>query len=67
MRDTEFIEFYGLPGSGKSTLSHIVAERLRSEGYAVEEPSYDIDHQHPLPKRVKKFAIGGFWFVFHHE
>lgn len=67
MSKTIFIEFYGLPGSGKSTLSHIVAERLRSEGYAVEEPSYDIDHQHPLPKKFKKFAIGGYWLVFRHR
>ncbi len=62
-----FIELYGLPGCGKSTLSHIVAERLRKEGHLVEEPSYDIDHQHPLPKRVKKFAVGGIWLVFHHR
>lgn len=67
MRKTSFIEFYGLPGSGKSTLSHIVAERLRGDGYAVEEPSYDIDHQHPLPKKAKKFAVGGYWFVFRHR
>lgn len=62
-----FIEFYGLPGSGKSTLSHIMAERLRSEAYSVEEPSYDIDHLQPLPKRAKKLATCGYWFVFHHN
>lgn len=62
-----FVEFYGLPGSGKSTLSHLVAERLRREGHMVEEPSYETDHQHPLPKRVKKMAVGGYWFAFHHE
>lgn len=67
MRKTSFIEFYGLPGSGKSTLSHIVAERLRSEGLSVDEPSYNIDHQHPLPKKLKKFAVGGYWFVIRHR
>lgn len=61
-----FVEFYGLPGSGKSTLSHIVAERLRGEGYTVDEPSYDTDHQHPLPKRLKKIIVGAYWFAFHH-
>ena len=54
-----FVEFYGLPGSGKSTLSHIVAERLRREGYTVNEPSYVIDHLHPLPKIIKKNGYKG--------
>ena len=62
-----FFEFYGLPGSGKSTLSHIVADWLRSEEYSVEEPSYDIDHQHPLLKRTRKLATCGYWFVFHND
>lgn len=66
LKKSLFVEFYGLPGSGKSTLSHIVAERLRREGHAVDEPSYMTDHQHPLPKRVKKMAVGGYWFAFHH-
>ena len=39
-----FIEFIGLPASGKTTLSHIVADRLRSIGYEVSEPNYDIVH-----------------------
>ena len=67
MKKNSFIEFYGLPGSGKSTLSHIVAERLRGEEYSVEEPSYDIDHQQALLKRVRKIATCGYWFVFHHD
>ena len=66
LKKSLFVEFYGLPGSGKSTLSHLVAERLRREGHVVDEPSYETDHQHPLPKRVKKMAVGGYWFVFHH-
>lgn len=66
LKKSLFVEFYGLPGSGKSTLSHLVAERLRREGHVVDEPSYETDHQHPLQKRVKKMAVGGYWFVFHH-
>lgn len=41
---TLFIEFYGLPGCGKSTISHKLAGRLRSLGKTVSEPTYDIDH-----------------------
>ena len=36
------IEFYGLPGCGKSTISHKVAEQLRYGGFNIIEPSYDI-------------------------
>ena len=41
-----FLEFYGLPGSGKSTVSHLVAEKLRSEGKTVLEPTYNVDHKY---------------------
>lgn len=36
------LDFYGLPGSGKSTISHLVAKKLR-ENYKVREVSYEID------------------------
>jgi thymidylate kinase len=39
------VEFFGLPGSGKSTMSRVVAEALRQKGCAVSELTYDIDHQ----------------------
>ena len=40
------LDFYGVPGSGKSTISHLVAEKLREDFY-VKEVSYDIDHGYP--------------------
>lgn len=39
-----YIDFFGLPGSGKSVLSHMVANEFVAEGYDVEEVSYDMDH-----------------------
>ena len=39
------IEFYGLPGCSKSTVSHILADIMRREGFKVIEPSYDLDHK----------------------
>lgn len=39
-----FVEFIGLPGSGKSTLSHRVAQSLRALGVPVTEPTYWLDH-----------------------
>lgn len=44
--NTVFLEFYGLPGSGKSTISHLVAEELRKQGKTVKEPTYDTDHRY---------------------
>lgn len=44
--NTIFLEFYGLPGCGKSTVSHLVAEELRKQGKKVIEPTYDTDHRY---------------------
>ena len=48
---TVFLEFYGLPGCGKSTISHLVAEELRKQGKIVNEPTYDLDHKYSAGKR----------------
>lgn len=48
---TRFIEFYGMPGCGKSTISHQVADRLRAEGVSVSEPTYDVDHRYSSIRR----------------
>lgn len=49
--NTLFLEFYGLPGCGKSTISHLVAEELRKKGKQVKEPTYDSDHKLSENKR----------------
>lgn len=65
---TLFLEFYGLPGCGKSTISHAVARLLREKGVSVEEPSYDIDHLAPkFLRRVVKLLTTILWFVIHHN
>lgn len=46
------IDYFGIPGSGKSLLSHHVAEFLRARGYRVEEPSYRLDHDVPKLRRL---------------
>ena len=51
--NTEFLEFYGLPGCGKSTISHELAMRLRDRGFDVYEPSYVMDHERSC--RSRKF------------
>ena len=44
-RRSAVIEFIGLPGVGKSTLSHRVAEMLQQRGWRVEQPTYSVDHE----------------------
>lgn len=39
------VEFLGLPGSGKSTVSHAVADVLRRRGLVVDEPTWSVDHE----------------------
>lgn len=46
------IEFFGLPGSGKTTLSHDVANLLRARGITVSEDTYNLDHRFRRPGRL---------------
>ena len=39
------IEFYGIPGCGKSVISHKLAQILKKEGFQVFEPTYNIVHE----------------------
>lgn len=62
------IEFYGLPGCGKSTVSHCVAEKLRAEGYKVFEPSYKIDHElNPIVRRITKLMFTIRFAILYHK
>lgn len=59
------IEFYGLPGSGKSSVSHLVAKQLRSMGMVVKEPSYESDHGHSLFGRVLLKLSKTAYYMYH--
>lgn len=68
MSKSLFIEFYGLPGCGKSTISHTVAKLLRKKGYSVEEPSHDIDHiSNILLRKIYKLLITALWLIIHNK
>lgn len=61
-----YVEFVGLPGSGKSYFSHKVAEALRAEGYKIEEPSWVLDHQYgKWPRMFMKTAMGFLFRITH--
>ena len=52
---TIHIEFYGLPGCGKSTISHALALYLKENNFCVEEPTYELDHcNNKIIRRIKK-------------
>ncbi len=65
---TVFLEFYGLPGCGKSTISHLVAEELRNQGKKVIEPTYDVNHGCPtVIRKVVKLCYLACYSMMHSE
>ena len=55
-----------MPGCGKSTISHLVAEELRKQGKTVSEPTYDVDHKYSSEKRkvIKLIGLARYAFAF---
>ena len=63
-----YVEFLGLPGSGKSYYSHKVAEKLRGEGYKIVEPSWELDHTSgKLRRAIKKLMMAWFFTLCHRQ
>ena len=58
-RRSFIVEFAGLPGAGKSTLSHAAATAVRESGEIVTEPSREImhDRRRLLRKCVRKCVL----------
>jgi shikimate kinase len=55
-----FIEFLGLPGSGKTTLSHHAAEILREKGITVLEPTYLINNE---VRTIQRYLIKSWYSI----
>lgn len=53
------LDFYGLPGCGKSTISHLLANELRKD-FKVAEPSYEMDHGHSVTGRLIRKSFETF-------
>jgi len=45
------LDFFGLPGCGKSVCSHELAKMLSDEGHVVDEITYNMDHHNSSWKR----------------
>jgi thymidylate kinase len=58
------VEFLGVPGSGKSTISHILADTLRARRIMVAEVTYDLDKRHRRFPRLllKSLQLSRFSF-----
>jgi thymidylate kinase len=48
------VEFLGVPGSGKSTVSHAVADILKARGVLVAEITYGLDRRH---RRIARLLL----------
>lgn len=56
--ETTILDYYGIPGSGKSTLSHNAAVELEKANKIVVEPSFALDHSYPkVLRKIIKFNI----------
>ena len=63
-----YVEFLGLPGSGKSYYSHKVADALRSDAYQVVEPSWKLDHtEGKYMRAIKKTVMSSLFCIGHHH
>lgn len=52
------LDFHGIPGSGKSTISHQLAITMKEKGFNVIEPSYCIDHMfNPIVRKIVKLFM----------
>lgn len=68
LKEPIHIEFFGLPGCGKSTISHLVAEKLRDKGYRVYEPTYYSDHNlKPVCRKLHKLLATLYYSISHHK
>lgn len=63
-RKTAVLDFFGVPGSGKTTKSHEIAESYRRKGKVVVEPSFELDHNRTSWRRkTSKLLMTGWLFV----
>lgn len=62
------LDFYGLPGSGKSTISHQFVLEEKKKGKRVVEPTYVLDHKkRPFSRKIYKFITLLILFIFKHH
>ena len=61
-----FIEFTGVPCSGKSTISHNLAIKLGELGYDVVEIPYRLAHHYTFSRRIFIRLLFVFLFLMNH-
>lgn len=58
------IEFYGIPGSGKTTLMKEMAMMLESDGYSVQKKIYEINNEYSNLIRMCIKSLSTLLFTF---
>ncbi|WP_449536929.1 hypothetical protein [Ferdinandcohnia sp. Marseille-Q9671] len=46
------VDFFGLPGSGKTTIAHLLANKLNENGYEIQENIYYMNNEYSSLKRI---------------
>lgn len=64
------IDFFGAPGSGKTTVSRMVSQKLTDEGYKVDEHIFQVNNEyHPVNRILIKgltamgYTLKNFAFI----
>jgi len=60
------LDFFGLPGSGKTTIAHMIARKLNEDGYKIQESTYFINNEYSLGKRILVKTLYTFNFTIKH-
>ena len=64
--ETLHIEFYGLPGSGKSTISHELGNYLIEKDYKIVEKTHEMSHSMNQKIRICKKIIESIAYALIH-
>lgn len=58
------IDFFGPPGSGKTTISHLLGQKLSQQGYRVDESIYQVNSKisHAM-RKVIKFGTASWYTI----
>lgn len=67
MKKPIMLDFYGVPGSGKTTIAHELAIQLKNEGWNISEPTFEWGAGSSRVKRILMKPIKAIIYYFHNK